>query len=82
MLDYSSFVISSISHSLIKKLEKIQNEAIRIILRKSVLDKISASSLREQVGLSSVEDQLNEITRRYLEKALANMNPLIEKKKE
>ena len=78
VLDYSSFVISSISHSLIKKLEKIQYEAIGIILRKSVLDKISATNLREQVGLDSVEDRLNEITRRYLEKALANMNPLID----
>ena len=35
------------------------------------MDKISASSLREQVGLDSVEDRLNE-------KALANMNPLID----
>ena len=42
------------------------------------MDKVTVTTLREKTGLESVKDRMNELTQRYIEKALANANPLIE----
>ena len=78
VIDYSAFISTSISQSLIKKLETIHNDAMRIILRKTTMDKIPIEVLCEQTGLDSIEERLGELTNFFLEKATTSGNPLID----
>ena len=76
ILDYSSFIIDSISQSFIKKLEAIQNNVLRIIFQ-TKWDELSTNELRENANIIRIEDRLKTLNKRYLKKALLNNNPLI-----
>ena len=77
VLDYASIVISSSSNEIYGALEVIQNDSLRIIFKKSLLDKISVEELREMAKIESIKDRHIRLLDRYYENALVTHNPLI-----
>ena len=77
ILDYSSFIINSISNSYRKTLEAIQNNTLRIIF-KTTWETTSTSELRQRVKVCSIEDRLNILNEKYFENALLTSNPLVQ----
>ena len=65
VIEYSSFIIDSISKSFLKKLEAIQNNTLRIIFKKK-WDEMKTDELRERANVSTIEDRLRIINENYL----------------
>ena len=61
------------------ELEILQNNALRIILKKSLLDKTRNDILRDMAWVKTVNDRQKNLMRGYYERALLTGNPLIEK---
>ena len=76
VLEYSSFLIDSISKSYIKMLEAIQNNILRIILKKK-WDEMTTDELRDRAKLSTIESRLKTLSNKYYSQAIATENPLI-----
>ena len=73
ILDYSSFIINSISNSYRKTLEAIQNNTLRIIF-KTTCETTSTSELRQRAKVCSIEDRFNILNEKYFESLSTNSN--------
>ena len=58
-------------------LQIIQNKALRIIYKKSILSRTTNKWLHEQASLCSIKDRMKLLRIRYIWKAIANKNPII-----
>ena len=58
-------------------LEVIQNNALRIIYKRSIMDHVEVESLRDWAGVKQIKVRLNELLNSYYEKALTSHNPLL-----
>jgi hypothetical protein len=78
VLDYSSFMVQRLSEGMIKSLQAIQNNAVRIIFREPFeAHTVDLCDLCEKSGLDLVKDRMVELNARYFTKALAGGNDLI-----
>jgi hypothetical protein len=76
ILDYSSFILPTLTKTRIRKLQAIQNNAIRIIHDKDF--KESTASLQEISGLPHIVSRYQTLNKKYFDSAIINSNPLIE----
>ena len=76
VIEYSSFLIDSISKSYIKTLEAVQNNILRIIYKKK-WDELSTDELRDRAKVSTIESRLKTLNENYFSTAITTENPLI-----
>ena len=62
-----------------KSLEVMQNDALRVIFKKSLLDQISSNNLREWAGVESIAERQKVFLTSYYDRALTSNNTLIKK---
>ena len=60
-----------------RPVEVIQNNALRIIYKKSVLDMERVQELREKAGLETIAKRHEMLLERYYESVLISNNPLV-----
>jgi exonuclease III len=77
VMDYANVVTAACSEAVINDLEVLQNNALRVIYKKSLLDHISAQTLRDWAQIDSVKSRHNILLNNYYEKCLISNNPLI-----
>ncbi|CAF0821630.1 unnamed protein product [Brachionus calyciflorus] len=75
-IDYSSPIISVISENKIRKLESIQNCALRAIFRQPFNQ--STNELYNIAKITSIQTRLSQLNFKFLDKAILFENPLIE----
>ena len=76
-MDYANVVTAACNEKVIKDLEVLQNDALRVIYKKSLLDQISIQTLREWAQIESVKSRHESLLNNYYEKCLVSNNPLI-----
>ena len=79
VLDYASINTGACCKDSLKDLEVIQNNALRIIFKKGLLEKTSTQELRERACLDSIGERHYKLMSDYYERALTSNNPLIGK---
>lgn len=77
VLDYSAFMIPTLPADLLKTVQAVQNNAVRIIYHRSKLEHTPTGELCAMAGLDLVQDRMNELNSRYYSKAIQNNNVLI-----
>ena len=77
VLDYASIIASACNNEIKKSLETIQNNSLRIIFKKGLLDKIPTAELRNKAGITTIEERHRKLMLDYYERALTSGNPLI-----
>jgi len=75
--DYASVITVACSSKVIKDLEVLQNESLRIIFKKSLLDHVSCEDLRSWADITTIAERHEELLTDYYEKVLIKKNPLI-----
>ena len=65
VLDYASVISSEFQVDIKKSFEVIQNNALRIIFKKSLLDHVSVEELREMANIESIEVRHQKLLDRY-----------------
>ena len=75
VLDYASVCTGAMKDC--KVLEILQNNALRVIFKKTLLDKVSCEELRNKAGVSTVFERHAKLANEYYERALLSQNPLI-----
>ena len=76
LIDYSAFMVDLISKTELNRIQVIQNNALRIILKKSLIDKCSIDDLHSLCDIEMVESRMRKLNEKYFTKA--NANPLVE----
>ena len=56
-----------------------QNDALRIIFKKSLLDKVKVEELRDRAGVQSIFERHKILMERYYERAIISENPLLKR---
>ena len=79
VIDYASITSGCLTEKTKHDYEVMQNNALRIIQKKSLLDKIPSETLRENSQVESIETRHKFLLEGYYEKALVSGNPLIKK---
>jgi hypothetical protein len=77
LIDYVSFIGTTLSESIRIKFQRIQNQAIKTIYHCPLLTNLK--KLEEEIGLINISGRMNSLTVRYLNISLSNNNPLIYK---
>ena len=77
IFEYTAGIIKSFNSKVVEKLQVVQNNAIRVILGKSKLDKIRTEVLHEKIRLSSVEERCKILRKKYLMRTCDFENPWI-----
>ena len=77
IIDYSAFLVSFASDSQLEKLERIQNEALRIIFKVKITDHISNNKLRKRANVRSIKERLAFLSKNYIRRAICHSNDLI-----
>ena len=77
VLEYSSFIVKTISDSFLRKLEAVQYNALRAIYRVS-WEEMSKSDLLDKANIESVASRMQNLNEKYFDKAMATGNPFIE----
>ena len=75
--DYASVITVACSSKVIKDLEVLQNESLRIIFKKSLLDHVSCEDLRSWADITTLAERHEELLTDYYERVLIKRNPLI-----
>jgi hypothetical protein len=74
-IEYSSFFITS-NQTNLDKLQVIQNNAFRAILRIKWEDHVTIDELHHRLQMVTIKDRLNELNDRYINKCFAYQNPM------
>lgn len=77
VIDYACVTSIACNKDIVKHYETLQNDALRIIFKKNVLDHIKIEDLRNWAGVTSVADRHKELLSRYYERAIISNDPLI-----
>ena len=65
--------------NIVRNFETLQNDALRIIYKKTVLDHVKVEDMRKWAGVSSIAERHEELLTRYYERAIMSENPLLKK---
>ena len=76
-MDYANIDTAACNEKVIKDLEVLQNDALRVIYKKSLLDHISVQTLRDWAQIESIKSRHDTLLNNYYEKCLVSNNPLI-----
>ena len=79
VLDYACVTSISCNKDVVKRYEILQNDALRIVFKRSVMDHVRVEDLRKWAGVTSIEDRHKELLLRYYERAIISDNPLLKK---
>lgn len=77
VLDYASITTGACSEKTLDDYETIQNNCLRIILKKKLTDKIPCQELREKAGVSTIGIRHKKLMLDYYEGAIVTENPLL-----
>lgn len=77
VMDYSNTITGACSKNFIDASEVLQNNALRVIFKVSVMDHVSIESLRAKADICSMEERYENLLTEYYEKCLINNNPLM-----
>ena len=77
VLDYASITTGACNEKIRDDYEIIQNNALRIIFKKRLLDKVPVRELREKAGLTTIQIRHENLMLEYYERAIVSDNPLI-----
>ena len=77
VLDYASVTSIACNVNVLNDYEVVQNDALRIIFKKSVMDHVKIEDLRKWARVSSIESRHSELLTRYYERAIMSNNPLV-----
>ena len=77
IIDYSAFLAGFASDSKLTILDRIQNEALRIIFRVKRTDHLSNSKLRKLAKVESIKERMTKLSNKYIRRAVINSNDLI-----
>ena len=77
VLEYSAILAPAISKTNLNTLQVIQNNALRIILKKPILTRTKISDLHKEANIDMIKDRFNKLRNRYVKKAIENNNPTI-----
>lgn len=77
VMDYANVISGACDKQVIKDFEILQNTALRVIFKVSLLDHVSIETLREWAGVESIETRHSELLNDYYVKCLTSSNPLI-----
>ena len=75
--DCLNVILYNVQISYIKYLMVIQNNALRIILKKNRIDHVSIISMLEQAKITSLKERMKSFLLNYYSKAMFYRNPLI-----
>ncbi len=78
-MDYACVTSVACNKDVIKKYEVLQNHALRIIFKKTVLDHIKIEDLHKWANVTSVAERHEELLTRYYKRAIMTQNPLLKK---
>lgn len=70
VLDYACVTSVAASNVVLKDFEVAQNDALRIIFKKSLLDKVKVEELRDRAGVQSIFERHKILMERYYERAI------------
>lgn len=76
IIEYSAILAPVISKTNNNLLQIIQNNALRIILKKPLMTKTRIVDLHKEANLEMLDTRLKKLRKRYKEKALTNKNPV------
>ena len=62
-----------------KHLQIIQNNALRTILHVKKIEHLNIDELHRMAGVDKLDLRLNDLRKKYIDKAIETRNPLIEK---
>ena len=79
VLDYASITSGALNKKSRDDLETLQNNSLRVILKKRLLDKVSAVELRKMADVETIEKRHEHLMEEYFERALITRNPLLDK---
>jgi exonuclease III len=78
IIEYSCLLVNLISNTEMEALEAIQCNALRIIFKKSLNDRIKNEDLRAMANVESIKERLQKLSDKYFEKAICTFNPMID----
>ena len=75
LMEYTSFIVDTISNKNMRKLQIIQNKCLRIICK---CDKsVSTDDLRKQADMCLVQERLTKMNRRFISTNILSKNPMV-----
>ena len=77
VLDYAFVTSIACNKEVVNALEVIQNDALRVIYKKTVMDHVRVEDLRKWAGVEPIKDRHENLLTRYYERALISGNPLM-----
>ena len=77
VIEYTAILVPVISVTNMNTLQIIQNNALRIILKKPLITRTRIESLHEEAKIEMLEVRLLKLRNRYIHKALTNSNPIM-----
>ena len=77
VMDYANVISSACDKKVIRAFEVLQNDALRVIFKKSKLEHVSIEELRGWAELDSIEMRHEELLNDYYVKCMTTNNPLI-----
>jgi hypothetical protein len=77
VMDYASVISIACNKEVVKALEIIQNDSLRVIFKKTIMDHVQIEDLREWAGVESIKDRHQSLLTSYYERALISANPLM-----
>ena len=77
VLDYASVTSIACNVNVINDYEIVQNDALRIIFKKTVMDHTRIEDLRKWAKVPPIQSRHKELLTRYYERAIMSDNPLV-----
>ena len=79
VIDYASITSGALNKKARDDLETLQNNSLRFILKKRLLDKVSIIELRRMAEVETIEKRHAHLMEDYFERALITGYPLLDK---
>lgn len=77
VMDYANVITAACNDKIVKELEVLQNDALRVIFKKSILEHVPVSTLLDWAKIETVKERHENLLNSYYEKCLVSNNPLI-----
>ena len=77
VMDYANVITAACNEKVVKELEVLQNDALRVIFKKSILDHVPVQTLLDWAELETIKSRHESLLTAYYEKCLVSNNPLI-----
>jgi hypothetical protein len=77
VMDYANVTTAACNDKIVKELEVLQNDALRVIFKKSILEHVPVSTLLDWAEIETVKERHENLLNSYYEKCLVSNNLLI-----